>query len=58
MQLETLVGAHVEFTGSARGRKLLANWDEAIREFWILRPALPRALEDAITAETIDAAAP
>ncbi len=57
-ELETLVGAHVEFTGSARARKLLANWDEAIREFWILRPSPPGPPEDAIAAETIEVTAP
>lgn len=43
-ELRAMIGAHTERTGSARGAELLADWPDAVRRFWVLRPsASPKA---------------
>ena len=47
--LKTLLRAHVDRTGSATGRGLLEEWDEAQRRFWVLRPDPPDIAEARVT---------
>nr|MDJ0792539.1 glutamate synthase large subunit [Acidimicrobiia bacterium] len=39
--LRTLIERHVDRTGSDTGVRLLEDWDEALRRFWVLRPDPP-----------------
>jgi glutamate synthase (ferredoxin) len=57
--LRTLLADHVDHTGSATGRKLLANWDEAVAAFWVLRPEPPVVdVEAASQATTVGDSSP
>jgi glutamate synthase domain-containing protein 3 len=40
-ELKAMIEAHVAHTDSARGADLLADWDEALKAFWVLRPEPP-----------------
>jgi glutamate synthase domain-containing protein 2/glutamate synthase domain-containing protein 1/glutamate synthase domain-containing protein 3 len=40
-ELRTLIKAHVAATKSSLGEELLARWDEAVGEFWVLAPEPP-----------------
>ncbi len=58
-ELRALLVAHAELAGSARARRILANWEEAAREFWVVRAvAPPLGPEPADLAEPIEVAAP
>ena len=37
-QLKTLIEAHVEKTGSPKGKAVLADWDASLKKFWQLVP--------------------
>ncbi|MEZ4768542.1 MAG: glutamate synthase large subunit [Caldilineales bacterium] len=37
-QLRGLVRRHFQLTGSQRAREILANWDEQLRNFWLVLP--------------------
>ncbi len=37
-KLRDLVEAHVEATGSGKGKALLGDWDQALAAFWLVRP--------------------
>lgn len=38
-ELKTVIETHVSRTDSARGRELLADWKNAVKSFWVLRPS-------------------
>ncbi len=38
LQLRDLVQTHVEKTGSAKGKAILANWDKSLEQFWQIVP--------------------
>jgi glutamate synthase domain-containing protein 3 len=38
-ELRSMIEAHVARTGSARGKALLTDWQNAVRAFWVLRPS-------------------
>jgi glutamate synthase (ferredoxin) len=40
-RLRVLVDEHVAETGSRAGREVLASWDRAADDFWVLRPVPP-----------------
>ncbi|MFV1971863.1 MAG: glutamate synthase-related protein, partial [Acidimicrobiia bacterium] len=42
-ELKAMIEAHVARTNSARGRELLADWGNAVKAFWVLRPSAPPA---------------
>ncbi len=42
-ELRAMIEAHVARTNSARGRELLADWGNAVKAFWVLRPSAPPA---------------
>lgn len=37
-QLRSLIQAHVEKTGSAKGKAILADWDNSLTKFWQIVP--------------------
>lgn len=37
-QLHSLIQAHVEKTGSAKGKAILADWDNSLTKFWQIVP--------------------
>ena len=41
-ELQGLVFAHLEATDSPRARRILGNWEEAMRHFWVVVPAPPK----------------
>jgi glutamate synthase (ferredoxin) len=51
VELKSMVEAHVQRTDSRRGVELLADWDEAVKAFWVLRPEPP---EDVVRPTTYD----
>jgi glutamate synthase domain-containing protein 3 len=46
--LRDLIDEHVTRTGSALGRTLLADWEQARGEFWMLRAHAPPAVAEPI----------
>jgi glutamate synthase domain-containing protein 2/glutamate synthase domain-containing protein 1/glutamate synthase domain-containing protein 3 len=40
-ELKLMIESHVARTNSRRGTELLADWDEAVKAFWVLRPQPP-----------------
>jgi glutamate synthase (ferredoxin) len=40
-ELKAMVEAHVARTDSTRGAEMLADWDQAVKSFWVLRPEPP-----------------
>ncbi len=61
--LESLIRTHEERTGSARATEMFANWSQASKRFWVVRPESP-TFDGASDAESsaepfpVDAAAP
>jgi glutamate synthase (ferredoxin) len=45
-ELKAMIAAHVSRTDSARGRELLADWENAVKHFWVLRPSAPPTVVD------------
>jgi glutamate synthase (NADPH/NADH) large chain len=41
-ELKSMIEAHVGRTDSSRGAELLADWETAVKAFWVLRPEAPR----------------
>ena len=54
-ELKAMIEAHVARTNSARGRELLADWENAVRAFWVLRPEPPSALRLPLSAVQVQA---
>lgn len=56
-QLKSLIEQHVERTGSATGKKILANWDAEVENFWQLVPPseanTPQASKDAEQSRSV-----
>ncbi|MDK1016292.1 MAG: glutamate synthase large subunit [Actinomycetota bacterium] len=46
-ELKTMIEAHVSRTDSARGGELLADWSNAVKTFWVLRPSASPTVSDA-----------
>jgi len=42
-ELKAMIVAHVSRTDSTRGRELLADWEDAVARFWVLRPSATRS---------------
>jgi glutamate synthase (ferredoxin) len=49
-QLQGLIQAHVDRTGSAKGKALLANWEASLTKFWQLVPPAERNTPEASQA--------
>jgi glutamate synthase (ferredoxin) len=45
-ELRSMIEAHVSRTNSARGAELIADWNEAVKAFWVLRPSAERTDEE------------
>jgi glutamate synthase (ferredoxin) len=45
-QLQEMIKAHVEKTGSSKGREILDNWDSYITKFWQVVP--PSEVDNAV----------
>ncbi|MEE8458003.1 MAG: glutamate synthase large subunit, partial [Acidimicrobiia bacterium] len=45
-ELKAMIEAHVARTDSARGTALLADWQSAVRAFWVLRPSAEPTVAD------------
>ena len=62
-QLKSLITAHVEKTGSAKGKAVLASWDKYLPQFWQLVPPAEKSTPEvnpvleaaAAAAETVKA---
>lgn len=57
-QLRSLIQAHVDKTGSAKGKAILADWEASLQKFWQLVPPAEKntpevnpALEAPVTAD-------
>jgi glutamate synthase domain-containing protein 3 len=58
-ELRSLLVAHIELTGSRRARHLVANWEEAVAQFWVVRAtAAPAAPDSATEVVPVDISAP
>jgi glutamate synthase (NADPH/NADH) large chain len=40
-ELKSMIEAHIGRTDSSRGTELLADWENAVKSFWVLRPEPP-----------------
>jgi glutamate synthase domain-containing protein 3 len=55
-EVRALIERHVEATGSAHARGILADWDKAVTKFWRVTPTAVVELQQAL-AESAEGAA-
>ena len=54
-ELKAMIEVHVSRTDSVRGRELLADWQNAVESFWVLRPEPPSAIRVSPSAVQVQA---
>jgi glutamate synthase (ferredoxin) len=54
--LRAVIEDHATLTGSSRSRKILANWEQSVTEFWVLRPSSPGFSDDAAADSAVEIA--